>query len=67
MGNNHKSAAPDSLPSAGWVETIACRQAAMDRYCQLFARGLFPFMLEERNGTFRVGLSSDGAGELRSA
>ncbi|MFZ2855762.1 MAG: hypothetical protein WAZ34_16815 [Rhodocyclaceae bacterium] len=67
MGNNHTNAAPNSLPSAGWVETIACRQAAMDRYCQLFARGLFPFMLEERNGTFRVGLSADSAGGPRSA
>lgn len=67
MGNNHPSAAPAAQPSAGWVETTACRQTALDRYCQLFARGLFPFIREERNGTFCVGLSGDAGGEPRSA
>lgn len=43
--------------AASQVETLPTRQAALDRYCQLFARGLFPVMVEEGCGTCRVFLS----------
>lgn len=45
--------------SASQVETLPTRQAALDRYCQLFARGLFPVMVEEGGGTCRIFLSAD--------
>lgn len=44
--------------SASQVESLPTRQAALDRYCQLFARGLFPVLVEEGDGTCRVFLSA---------
>ena len=46
------------IPSADQTETMICRQAALERYCQLFARGHFPIMVEEPDGIFRVFLST---------
>ena len=50
---------PPATPPAQHGETLGSRHAALDRYCQLFARGHLPILLEETDGTFRVFLSSD--------
>ena len=39
--------------------TTNCRATALEHYFQLFAKGLFPIMLEEYSGTFRVMLPAD--------
>lgn len=46
-------------PSSGAVEIIASRQRALNRYCELFARGFFPIMAEQADGMFHVSLSTD--------
>ena len=45
--------------SSGAVEIMASRQSALNRYCELFARGFFPIMVEQPDGMFHVGLSTD--------
>lgn len=47
-----------SIPPSDQIETMTSRQAALERYCQLFARGHFPIMVEEPDGIFRVFLST---------
>ena len=48
---------PKSPPSL--TESLPSRQAALDRYCQLFARGLFPVLVEESDGRCRIFLSAE--------
>lgn len=47
-----------SIPPSDQMETMTSRHAALERYCQLFARGHFPIMVEEPDGIFRVFLST---------
>lgn len=54
---NHAHLQP--TPSCSAVEIIASRQSALNRYCELFARGFFPIMVERADGMFHVGVSTD--------
>ncbi len=57
--NRKNSANREAFSNSRVSETLSCRNAAMDRYCQLFARGFFPIMVEEAGGVFRVLLMTD--------
>lgn len=58
MESENKSAFKFRLPPDA-MESTTSRNAAMARYCQLFAGGHFPIMYEDLDGMFHVGLPAD--------
>jgi hypothetical protein len=55
---NHNNSHQTSHSESGEF-TSNCRKAALDHYCHLFSKGLFPILVEENGGAFRVMLPAE--------
>jgi hypothetical protein len=55
---NHNNSHQASHSESGEF-TSNCRKAALDHYCNLVAKGLFPILVEENGGAFRVMLPAE--------